>query len=85
MQIAQSTFIKIHNFHAGTIFVYGQTSSGKTHTMMGEQHHAGIIPLSIGAIFDYVEDVSTYMYNVYMTHRCLVITMPVDVHVCVQP
>ena len=55
---------------------------------MGEQHHAGIIPLSIGAIFDYVEDVSTYTYNVYtetLTQRCLVITMPVDVHVCVQP
>ena len=44
---------------AGTIFAYGQTSSGKTHTMMGgmQKDNAGIIPLSIGGIFDYVDDV----------------------------
>ena len=37
--------------------MYGQTSSGKTHTMMGRPQHAGIIPLSIGGIFDYIESV----------------------------
>ena len=54
-------FTQIRGLHAGTIFVYGQTSSGKTHTMMGRQQHAGIIPLSIGGIFDYIESVSFLM------------------------
>jgi len=31
----------------GTIFAYGQTSSGKTHTMRGGDDGAGIIPLCI--------------------------------------
>ena len=44
----------------GTIFAYGQTSSGKTHTMMGGPHHVGIIPLSIGGIFDYIENVCVH-------------------------
>ena len=29
-----------------TIFAYGQTSSGKTHTMSGAENEMGIIPLS---------------------------------------
>ena len=41
----------------GTIFAYGQTSSGKTHTMMGGIDHAGIIPLAIGGIFTYIDEV----------------------------
>eukprot|EP01114_Cavostelium_apophysatum_P005310 TRINITY_DN1613_c0_g1_i3.p1 TRINITY_DN1613_c0_g1~~TRINITY_DN1613_c0_g1_i3.p1 ORF type:complete len:862 (-),score=280.43 TRINITY_DN1613_c0_g1_i3:83-2668(-) len=40
----------------GTIFVYGQTSSGKTHTMQGpnieDQELKGIIPRMNGTIFD---------------------------------
>lgn len=31
----------------GTIFAYGVTSSGKTHTMMGDQHQPGIVPQAI--------------------------------------
>ena len=41
----------------GTIFAYGQTSSGKTHTMMGEIENAGIIPLAIEGIFTYIDEV----------------------------
>jgi kinesin family protein 5 len=42
----------------GTIFAYGQTSSGKTHTMFGEMHSEdlkGIIPRSTQQIFDAIE------------------------------
>ncbi|EEA06306.1 kinesin motor domain-containing protein [Cryptosporidium muris RN66] len=41
-----------------TIFAYGQTSSGKTHTMMGDSKgsYDGIIPLSISEIFKLVEE-----------------------------
>lgn len=36
----------------GTIFAYGQTSSGKTHTMQGDSTHPGVIPLAIKDVFD---------------------------------
>ncbi|XP_022801236.1 kinesin-like protein KIN-7I [Stylophora pistillata] len=39
----------------GTLFAYGQTSSGKTHTMMGDGNCQGVIPKAIGEIFDYIE------------------------------
>ena len=42
---------------AGTIFAYGQTSSGKTHTMMGTDGDIGIIPMAIDEIFDFIESV----------------------------
>eukprot|EP00917_Polyrhabdina_sp_WS-2016_P015111 GHVP01032951.1.p1 GENE.GHVP01032951.1~~GHVP01032951.1.p1 ORF type:complete len:1338 (+),score=348.73 GHVP01032951.1:453-4466(+) len=43
----------------GTIFAYGQTSSGKTHTMMGNKDHnvQGIIPMAVQEIFDMIEHV----------------------------
>ena len=31
----------------GTVFAYGQTSSGKTHTMMGVPQEPGIVPLAV--------------------------------------
>jgi hypothetical protein len=39
----------------GTVFAYGQTSSGKTHTMLGTSHEPGIVPLAVRAIFDHIE------------------------------
>jgi kinesin family protein 5 len=41
----------------GTIFAYGQTSSGKTHTMegvMGSNEHQGIIPRIVQDIFNHI-------------------------------
>ncbi|XP_069111571.1 kinesin heavy chain-like [Argopecten irradians] len=41
----------------GTIFAYGQTSSGKTHTMegvIGDNHMQGIIPRIVQDIFNYI-------------------------------
>jgi hypothetical protein len=40
----------------GTVFAYGQTSSGKTHTMRGHTDEAGIIPLAVADLF---EEIST--------------------------
>ncbi|XP_068683876.1 centromere-associated protein E-like isoform X2 [Montipora foliosa] len=39
----------------GTLFAYGQTSSGKTYTMMGDQRNEGVIPKAVGEIYDYIE------------------------------
>jgi len=49
----------------GTIFAYGQTSSGKTHTMQGPDINdpvlAGIIPRTVAAIFDNISAASEQM------------------------
>ena len=35
----------------GTVFVYGQTGTGKTHTMTGHQDQIGIVPRAFKQIF----------------------------------
>ncbi|XWS40087.1 hypothetical protein CRYUN_Cryun18bG0110200 [Craigia yunnanensis] len=40
----------------GTVFAYGVTSSGKTHTMHGDQNAPGIIPLAIKDVFTMIQD-----------------------------
>ncbi len=39
-----------------TIFAYGQTASGKTYTMRGNDQHLGVIPLSLSEIFRNLEE-----------------------------
>ncbi|BAB11416.1 kinesin heavy chain-like protein [Arabidopsis thaliana] len=41
----------------GTIFAYGVTSSGKTHTMHGNQRSPGIIPLAVKDAFSIIQEV----------------------------
>ncbi len=38
----------------GTMFAYGQTSSGKTYTMKGTENELGIIPLAVNHLFHYI-------------------------------
>nr|XP_043609487.1 kinesin-like protein KIN-7K, chloroplastic isoform X1 [Erigeron canadensis] len=40
----------------GTIFAYGVTSSGKTHTMHGDQRSPGIIPLAVKDAFGFIQE-----------------------------
>ncbi|KAG2547896.1 hypothetical protein PVAP13_9KG131100 [Panicum virgatum] len=40
----------------GTVFAYGVTSSGKTHTMHGDQNCPGIIPLAIKDVFSMIQE-----------------------------
>ncbi|XP_059646440.1 kinesin-like protein KIN-7K, chloroplastic [Cornus florida] len=40
----------------GTIFAYGVTSSGKTHTMQGDQRSPGIIPLAVKDTFSIIQE-----------------------------
>ncbi|EPS70558.1 hypothetical protein M569_04200, partial [Genlisea aurea] len=37
----------------GTVFAYGQTSSGKTYTMRGSSSNPGVIPLAVYDLFDF--------------------------------
>ena len=52
---AQSIIASALEGQNGTIFVYGQTSSGKTHTMQGTEQSPGIVPLGITYIFDEIK------------------------------
>ncbi len=38
----------------GTIFAYGVTSSGKTHTMMGDEETPGIVPHAVTDLYDHI-------------------------------
>lgn len=40
----------------GTVFAYGQTSSGKTYTMMGDFANPGVIPRAIEDVFAYIQE-----------------------------
>ena len=39
-----------------TVFAYGQTSSGKTFTMMGEDLNPGVVPFCVEDVFDYIAE-----------------------------
>ncbi|XP_061821691.1 kinesin-1 heavy chain-like [Nerophis lumbriciformis] len=55
--VAQKIIKDVLDGYNGTIFAYGQTSSGKTHTMEGILHDAdmmGIIPRIVEDIFNYI-------------------------------
>ena len=50
---------QVLNGFNGTCFAYGQTSSGKTHTMQGKMDDpelVGIIPRMVTTIFDEIEN-----------------------------
>ncbi|XP_019187796.1 PREDICTED: kinesin-like protein KIN-7O isoform X2 [Ipomoea nil] len=40
----------------GTVFAYGQTSSGKTHTMRGSSSERGVIPLAVHDLFNFIQE-----------------------------
>ena len=52
----------------GTIFMYGQTTSGKTFTMLGNPEKPGILPCSIRDIFNQIEKETENFYNVYCSY-----------------
>ncbi|OLY83642.1 Kinesin-related protein 4 [Smittium mucronatum] len=40
----------------GTVFAYGQTSSGKTYTMYGDSKQPGLINMAVKKVFEYIRD-----------------------------
>ncbi|KAI4342401.1 hypothetical protein MLD38_027035 [Melastoma candidum] len=56
-QVAAKTVVKAAMEGVnGTVFAYGVTSSGKTHTMHGDHNCPGIIPLAIKDVFSIIQD-----------------------------
>uniref|UniRef100_A0A8C4RTC1 Centromere-associated protein E n=1 Tax=Erpetoichthys calabaricus TaxID=27687 RepID=A0A8C4RTC1_ERPCA len=54
-QIAHPVVVSALEGYNGTVFAYGQTSSGKTFTMMGDDASYGIIQLAINDIFKCID------------------------------
>ena len=52
----------------GTIFLYGQTTSGKTFTMLGNPEKPGILPCALRDIFNQIEKDTENEYNVYCSY-----------------
>ena len=83
--------------YEATVFAYGQTGTGKTHTMEGEVMDAaekGVIPRSVEAIFDRLSDTARYsefsvsasyleIYNEELTD--LLVELPAAIKKVVKP
>ena len=58
----------------GTIFAYGQTSSGKTHTMegvLGDPQLQGIIPRIVNDIFNFIYSMDENIEFHIKVRRCM--------------
>ena len=45
------------------IFAYGQTASGKTYVLSGNEANPGIIPQAVSDIFSYIRDVRDRLFR----------------------
>ncbi|XP_067298423.1 centromere-associated protein E isoform X2 [Pseudorasbora parva] len=54
--IAKPLVVSAVEGYNGTIFAYGQTSSGKTFSMMGSEHNPGVIPLAMADVFKTIKN-----------------------------
>ncbi|XP_029353023.1 centromere-associated protein E isoform X3 [Echeneis naucrates] len=54
--IAKPLVVSSVEGYNGTIFAYGQTSSGKTFTMMGGDHVPGVMPLAVEDVFQTIKN-----------------------------
>lgn len=52
----------------GTVFAYGQTNSGKTHTMRGSASEPGVIPLAVRDLFDIIQEVPDREFLLRMSY-----------------
>ncbi|XP_010778233.1 centromere-associated protein E-like, partial [Notothenia coriiceps] len=53
--IAKPLVVSSVQGYNGTIFAYGQTSSGKTFTMMGSDRFPGVIPMAVEDVFQTIK------------------------------
>lgn len=70
-KIAKDVIESCFEGYNGTIFAYGQTSSGKTFTMTGgAERYAdrGVIPRSLSYIFGKIQKTTTHQYNVNISY-----------------
>ena len=53
-----------------SIFMYGQTTSGKTFTMLGSPNSPGVLPCALRDVFNYINspDKKNFIFNVYVSY-----------------
>ncbi len=64
----QSLIHKMVNGFNSTVFAYGQTSSGKTHTMRGGPDSPGLIPLAVAEAFRLIESNTAREYLIRVSY-----------------
>eukprot|EP00831_Metopus_contortus_P032054 TRINITY_DN25990_c0_g1_i1.p2 TRINITY_DN25990_c0_g1~~TRINITY_DN25990_c0_g1_i1.p2 ORF type:complete len:219 (-),score=46.77 TRINITY_DN25990_c0_g1_i1:149-805(-) len=64
------------NGYNGTVLVYGQTTSGKTFTMLGSPENPGILPCALRDIFKGISSDIEHDYSVWVSYICLLYTSP---------
>lgn len=52
----------------GTVLVYGQTTSGKTYTMLGSPDNPGILPCALRDIFKAIQTEKENQYKVVISY-----------------
>jgi len=52
----------------GTIFLYGQTTSGKTYTMLGTQKDPGVLPHSLRTLFMTIPKMKNYEFSIKVSY-----------------
>jgi centromeric protein E len=52
----------------GTVFAYGQTSAGKTHTLMGTAEQPGLMILSLSELFDMCESKDNWEFLIRISY-----------------
>jgi hypothetical protein len=52
----------------GSVFMYGQTTSGKTYTMLGTPETPGILPCSVRDIFSYIAKDKENDYKIWISY-----------------
>ncbi|GAB2267146.1 hypothetical protein Dimus_002131 [Dionaea muscipula] len=52
----------------GTVFAYGQTNSGKTHTMRGSANEPGVILLAVRELFEIIQEVTNREFLLRMSY-----------------
>lgn len=64
--VARSCVIPALTGINGTIFAYGVTSSGKTHTMFGDERDPGMVPRVVQELFHHIQSNPCRMFIVKM-------------------
>lgn len=66
MECSVQPLLKNSLFFVGTIFAYGQSSSGKTFTMTGSNMQPGIIKLAVNEIFSRINNVRKKLIEIIL-------------------
>lgn len=53
--VKHNIVVHVSNGYSGTVFAYGQTSSGKTFTMLGNEKNPGVTDMALNDLFDLLD------------------------------